>query len=173
MTRFRRPGACSLHRRGLHRAVGGGEVRTAGVCRNAGFSCSVAERMAALPANAHRAQLVAGGGSRRSISTKVEPAVVARDAQIGKRAIAAFPFRLLPRRHPTSRGPLCCAQNCASCHGVSGGGDGPAAEGLDPPPIAFDDVVRARERSAFALYRSLDRVWRNGHAGLVRSRGGS
>jgi high-affinity iron transporter len=36
---------------------------------------------------------------------------------------------------------------------VSGGGDGPAAEGLDPPPIAFDDVVRARERSAFALYQ--------------------
>ncbi len=27
------------------------------------------------------------------------------------------------------------AQNCAICHGESGAGDGPAAQGLNPPPV--------------------------------------
>ena len=29
--------------------------------------------------------------------------------------------------------------NCATCHGASGGGDGPAGAGLQPPPANFTD----------------------------------
>ena len=138
-------------------AVSGGEVTNElEYAEMQEFSASVAERMAALPANAHRAQLVAEAEALvESISTKVEPAVVARDARrLASELIAAFPVPLAPEAAPDlARGAALYAQNCASCHGVSGGGDGPAAEGLDPPPIAFDDVVRARERSAFALYQ--------------------
>ncbi len=138
-------------------AVSGGEVTNElEYAEMQEFSASVAERMAALPANAHRAQLVAEAEALvESISTKVEPAVVARDARrLASELIAAFPVPLAPEAAPDlARGAALYAQNCASCHGVSGGGDGPAAEGLDPPPIAFDDVIRARERSAFALYQ--------------------
>jgi high-affinity iron transporter len=138
-------------------AVSGGEVTNElEYAEMQEFSASVVERMAALPANAHRAQLVAEAEALvESISTKVEPAVVARDARrLASELIAAFPVPLAPEAAPDlARGAALYAQNCASCHGVSGGGDGPAAEGLDPPPIAFDDVVRARERSAFALYQ--------------------
>ena len=120
------------------------------------FSASVVERMAALPANAQRAQLVADAEAlAEAISAKVEPAVVARDARrLANELIAAFPVPLAPDAVPDlARGAALYAQSCASCHGVSGDGAGPAAEGLDPPPIAFDDVARARERSAFALYQ--------------------
>ena len=138
-------------------AVSGGEVTNElEYAEMQEFSASVAERMAALPANAHRAQLVAEAEALvESISTKVEPAVVARDARrLASELIAAFPVPLAPEAAPDlARGAALYAQNCASCHGVSGGGDGPAAEGLDPPPIAFDDVARARERSVFALYQ--------------------
>ena len=48
------------------------------------------------------------------------------------------------------------AQNCASCHGATGAGDGPAAAGMDPPPIDFTDVERARERSVFALQQVIE-----------------
>src|SRR3546814_13655601 len=41
------------------------------------------------------------------------------------------------------------------CHGATGAGNGPGAAGLDPPPIAFTDAARARERSLFALYQVL------------------
>jgi len=120
------------------------------------FSASVVERMAALPANAQRAQLVADAEAlAEAISAKVGPAVVARDARrLASELIAAFPVPLAPDAVPDlARGAALYAQSCASCHGVSGDGAGPAAEGLDPPPIAFDDVARARERGAFALYQ--------------------
>ena len=57
------------------------------------FSASVVERMAALPANAQRAQLVADAEAlAEAISAKVEPAVVARDARrLASELIAAFP----------------------------------------------------------------------------------
>ncbi|AOF95412.1 iron permease FTR1 family protein (plasmid) [Sphingobium sp. RAC03] len=39
---------------------------------------------------------------------------------------------------------------------MSGQGDGPQARGLNPPPIAFADRERARERSIFALYQVIE-----------------
>ncbi len=138
-------------------AVSGGEVTNElEYAEMQEFSASVVERMAALPANAQRAQLVADAEAlAEAISAKVEPAVVARDARrLASELIAAFPVPLAPDAVPDiARGAALYAQSCASCHGVSGDGAGPAAEGLDPPPIAFDDVARARERSAFALYQ--------------------
>lgn len=48
------------------------------------------------------------------------------------------------------------AAHCASCHGATGHADGPQAEGLDPPVIAFTDEAPARERSTFALYQVIE-----------------
>lgn len=42
------------------------------------------------------------------------------------------------------------------CHGATGGGDGPLAADLDPPAIAFADLDRARQRSAFGLYQVIN-----------------
>src|SRR3546814_6224543 len=52
-----------------------------------------------------------------------------------------------------ARGAKLYAENCSMCHGATGAGNGPGAAGLDPPPIAFTDAARARERSLFALYQ--------------------
>jgi high-affinity iron transporter len=47
----------------------------------------------------------------------------------------------LPSRIPTlARGAEVYQVNCASCHGTLGRGDGPAAEGLDPPPANLADA---------------------------------
>ena len=35
-------------------------------------------------------------------------------------------------------------QACASCHGATGKGDGPAGQGLQPPPADFTDAFHAR-----------------------------
>src|SRR5690606_27797 len=55
-----------------------------------------------------------------------------------------------------ARGQALYAQLCASCHGPTGAGDGPASAGLDPPPIDFTDRERADERSVFALYQVIE-----------------
>lgn len=39
------------------------------------------------------------------------------------------------------------ATNCATCHGVSGKGDGPAAGAFNPPPTDFTDPEAVKNRS--------------------------
>lgn len=49
------------------------------------------------------------------------------------------------------RGAALFADNCATCHGESGNGRGPAAASLSTPPVAFTNTLRARKRSLAAL----------------------
>ncbi len=61
---------------------------------------------------------------------------------------------LAPAEAPdVGRAAALYASSCASAHGPAGeGGRGEPAK-LDPPPIAFADRERARERSVFGLYQ--------------------
>lgn len=44
------------------------------------------------------------------------------------------------------------ADNCSSCHGASGNGDGVLSKSLSPSPTDFTDVERAKKRSVLGLY---------------------
>ena len=120
------------------------------------FSASVVTRIAALPAHPQRAALQ--DEARRleaAIVAKVPPGDVDRAARsLAARLLAAYPVPLAPLGPPDlARGAALYAQHCASCHGATGAADSAAARALDPPPIAFTDTARARERSPFALYQ--------------------
>lgn len=45
------------------------------------------------------------------------------------------------------------ARHCASCHGATGMGDGPAAAGMEPPPPALGSAVDMRDVSPSLMYR--------------------
>jgi high-affinity iron transporter len=120
------------------------------------FSASVAGKMAALPEKPQKAALIASSGQLQSaIGARREPAEVARLAKdIADRLLTVYPVPLAPQRAPDlSRGAALFAKNCASCHGGKGEGPTGAFAKLDPPPIAFADRTRARERSLFGLYQ--------------------
>ena len=51
--------------------------------------------------------------------------------------------------------------NCATCHGVGGQGDGPAAEGLDPKPASLADAHMMEDMSDGALF------WRVSEGGTM------
>jgi high-affinity iron transporter len=53
------------------------------------------------------------------------------------------------------RGAQVYQQNCASCHGLTGSGDGPAGLGLTPPPSALRDGVRLVGISPLDFYRRI------------------
>jgi high-affinity iron transporter len=48
-------------------------------------------------------------------------------------------------RPSAARGAELYRTSCASCHGTSGRGDGPAAEGLEPPPADFTAPIRTHD----------------------------
>ncbi|MEA3035418.1 MAG: high-affinity iron transporter [Sphingomonadales bacterium] len=120
------------------------------------FAASVRERVGALPQKPDKARLVAGADAlKAAIGRKAAPDEVAKLAHgLAARLIAAYPVPLAPKTMPDpARGDTLFAENCAACHGAAGDGKGPMAAKLNPPPIAFADRERARQRSLFALYQ--------------------
>ncbi|HEV2867456.1 MAG TPA: FTR1 family protein [Allosphingosinicella sp.] len=120
------------------------------------FSASVAQRLGALPQRPQRAGLAAAARQlEQAIARKAAPAEVERLARsLAADLLAAYPVPLAPGAAPNlARGQALYAANCASCHALDGTARTPAAAQLDPPPIAFADRDRARERSLFALYQ--------------------
>ena len=120
------------------------------------FSAGVAAKLAALPARPAKAALVADAKALQgAIAAKGEPRAIARQAKaLAARLLAAYPVPLAPGQAPDlNRGAALYADNCASCHGGKGEGPTAAFARLDPPPIAFADRARARDRSLFGLYQ--------------------
>ena len=138
-------------------AVANGEVTsTVEYAEMTEFSATVRKGIAALPVSPARARLVAEAGQlEAAIASKTEPGKVAGQARaLAADLLAAYPVPLAPRNAPDPRrGAQIYLENCASCHGVRGDGNGPQAKGLDPAPIDFTDAARARKRSLFALYQ--------------------
>jgi high-affinity iron transporter len=141
-------------------AVQGGRIVNDGEYKEmAEFTASVRERLAALPEKPAKASLVEGAAQlQAAVARKSAPADIENRARgLAARLIAAYPVPLAPRQMPDpARGDALYADNCASCHGSAGDARTPLAATMDPPPIAFADRARARERSLFALYQVID-----------------
>jgi high-affinity iron transporter len=138
-------------------AVSGGRiVNQAEYQEMAEFSASVSERLAALPGNPKRAALIDEVQAlRKAIAAKSAPPEIAERAhRLAADLLIAYPVPLAPADVPDrARGAALYAQTCSSCHGGKGEGPSGAFAQLDPPPIAFADRERARERSVFGLYQ--------------------
>ena len=120
------------------------------------FSAAVAERVAGLPERPQKRALLAGAGElRQAIARRAAPGEIERQARaLAGQLLAAYPVPLAPAAVPDlARGARLYAEQCASCHAADGSARVPAAATMDPPPIAFTDRDRARERSLFALYQ--------------------
>lgn len=123
------------------------------------FSATAHRLIGELPASSAKADLARQATGLEDVIAAKSPAPAIATAARGLAAdlIKAYPIPLAPTVPPDfTRGKSLYAQHCASCHGVSGNGDGPQAVGLEPPAIAFTDEARARERSIFALYQVIE-----------------
>src|SRR5690606_3226106 len=123
------------------------------------FSATASKLIATLPASPAKAGLARQAGELERIiaARHPAPAIASAARSLAADLLKAYPVPLAPSAPPdVARGAALYAQQCASCHGATGGGDGPQAIGLDPPAIAFTDEARARERSVFALYQVIE-----------------
>lgn len=91
------------------------------------------------------------------VQSKADGADVSRLAdQLRWDLINAYHLAVAPRQAPDLRkGAALFDAQCASCHGATGHGDGPAAKGMDPAPANFHDASRMRGRSIYGLYNTL------------------
>ena len=114
--------------------------------------------IAELPAKPEKAELAQGIDTlRKAITERQEGGDVARMArQLGARLAVAYEVSQAPIITPDpTRGAPLYAQNCSVCHGDSGGGDGPAGVGLEPPPSNLRDGQRLDRLSLYAIYNTL------------------
>lgn len=141
-------------------AVANGEVISPGeFAEMAEFADSAKERIEQLPSSEAKPELLLGVDELRdAIAAKAAPDVVAVTARtLAAELIRVYPVPLAPSKAPDfARGEMLYKTNCASCHGMTGDGAGPASAGLDPPAIAFQDKERAQERSVFGLYQVIE-----------------
>ncbi len=70
--------------------------------------------------------------------------------------IADFGILTQPKQAPEwALGQKLFAENCSSCHGAQGRGDGPLARTLDPSPTDFHDAARAQQRDLYSRYSTI------------------
>lgn len=124
------------------------------------FAATAQIKLGALPDTAGKAGLLGDAARlREAIGVKAPATKVADLAHsMANSLFAAYPVPVAPSRAPDLKlGARLYQQQCASCHGAQGHGDGPLAATLNPRPIAFSDRERARERSLFSLHQVITR----------------
>ncbi len=123
------------------------------------FSATASRLIGGLPASAELTRLKREAAELEGFIAAMAPAsaisTAARD--LASEVISTYPVPRVPTTAPDiARGEKLYAERCAFCHGATGRGDGTLAANLNPPPIAFTDESRARERSVFALYQVIE-----------------
>ena len=138
-------------------AIQNGEVVDAGeYAEMQEFTASVSAKLAALPPGAgHAARLAKAKQLQGLVAERADAEQIARSAgALASELLTVYRIEAAPAAVPDlARGAALYAQQCAACHGATGRGDGPAAAGMDPPPIAFTDADRAKHRSPLSLYQ--------------------
>ena len=77
-------------------------------------------------------------------------------ADMHQKIITAYQIMVVPRKQPDlKKAAALYAEQCASCHGETGFGDGPAAAGMEPPPINFHDIERYKQRTLYGLHSTI------------------
>ena len=98
-----------------------------------------------------------GAYDKLLIDSKADATDVSLEARdIQRDLITITKISLAPTNWPSlANGKLLFEQNCATCHGQNGLGDGPGGATLQPKPANFHNAERMSEISAFHSYNTI------------------
>ncbi len=122
------------------------------------FSKAIFEQSQSLAASARKSEIVE---LSRQLITQVNGKGEAADinriaAAIRSNVIASYDVAVIPGQAPDlQRAKQLYVEQCSSCHGDRGMGNGPAAINMDPPPVVFTDYNRYRERTVYGLFNTI------------------
>ena len=122
------------------------------------FSSGIAQLIQTLP-DGEGKQVLQQQAARLAglVADKADASEVRRvTATMRESVIANYQVTVVPRKQvDLQRGAALYAEQCASCHGAQGDGNGPLAKGLEPPPIDFTDRERYAQRTLYGLYNTI------------------
>jgi high-affinity iron transporter len=122
------------------------------------FSSAIVEQLAELPPTDTSRQLAMHAAElARLVEGRADAgAVKALTATMRQLFISGYDVVVTPRRVPDLKAANALfAQQCVSCHGMSGQGDGPLAVSMEPPPTDFTDRQRYQDRTVLGLYNTI------------------
>lgn len=122
------------------------------------FSSGIMQQAAQLPAGDARQHLQQQAKmlSDRVVAKAPPDDISALTGAMRAVIIDAYKVTVVPRKQPDLvRGALLYSEQCASCHGAGGEGNGPLAADLDPAPINFMDYQRYSQRTLYGLYSTI------------------
>ncbi|NOZ43097.1 MAG: c-type cytochrome [Alphaproteobacteria bacterium] len=122
------------------------------------FATTMEQLAGKLTTSAATVPLQAKVGQLKALIVAKAPAdrVTALANIIRSSLIKSYNLATTPDRAPDlARGKQLYQQNCASCHGIEGYGNGPEAGKLEPKPINFHDRARYQQRSLYGLFSTV------------------
>ncbi|GJL81652.1 MAG: hypothetical protein DHS20C01_12860 [marine bacterium B5-7] len=122
------------------------------------FSAGIQQLVAGLPEDDTRVLLreQASMLSKRIAGKALAEEISVLTARMRLAVINGYQVTAIPDQPPDlARGALLYNRQCVSCHGVTGDGAGPAADGMDPPPVSFQDHMRFSQRTLYGLYNTI------------------
>jgi high-affinity iron transporter len=122
------------------------------------FVGQVRALLAELPPRPGQPALIAGAERLAALVEGRGPGgeVAALAGQLRWQIIKAYDVEVAPARPPDlGQAAALYAAQCATCHGATGRGDGPAGKSLDPRPSNFHDRERMAQRSVYGLYSTI------------------
>lgn len=138
--------------------VGGKVVDESEYAEQVEFSANAQALIAQLPDHPRRTMLIQQAQAlAEAIKARADGAKVAAAANALKLAlIEVYGLQVAPRKvAPLAEAAALYRSRCASCHGDTGRGDGPAAAGIDPKPTNFRDASRQARRNVYGLYGTI------------------
>lgn len=122
------------------------------------FAAGITLQLAALPENETKAGLIEQGHTLAQWIQNKEAVVKIRQliTDMRHQVINSYQVTVIPQTQPDlKRGAMLYANQCASCHGATGAGNGPASVGMEPPPVNFTDYDRYQQRTLYGLYNTM------------------
>ncbi len=141
------------------RAIVDGEVASAAeYAEMLDFSAGIVQQISDLPEHPEKNTLMEQANNLVLAVQHKKPAEEIRQlgTQMHQQIVSAWQVIVIPRKQPNmNKASQLYADNCTSCHGVDGAGNGPAAVGMEPAPTSFRNIERYRQRTLFGLHSTI------------------
>ena len=122
------------------------------------FAAGISQQLSELPKHKIKAELTKESKTLNQWIQEKKSAdkIKQLTSKMHRNIINAYNVIVVPRKQPDlKKAKQLYADQCASCHGATGYGDGLAAKGMQPPPINFHDIERYQQRSLYGLHSTI------------------